>query len=322
MPRYRSADASVAPEVGSAEWRRSQATLNPLSQGVGGFSGLARIKGAGLTGDAAQEEFDRSNEAARIPFFGAAGAFLAPLAFIGGGVAASSLLAGGAGSAGVTSAGASAAQGSATASATQVGAHAGRTALQRAAVRGGARVAGSLLSGSGGGGGGPMPTYGFTMAPTGDLGRAATRGAQAEDDYFTRAGRFDPMASIERYARGAGDVAREGFREDLRDLQGDAVGRGRLDTGFYDEDVGSLWRDTQRDLNSRISMQAGNAAGLELENMRGMGEAGSRSLERYYDWLASVYDRQTAERNSRRNASAQRWGALAGAAGSVAGAVL
>ena len=156
-----------------------------------------------------------------------------------------------------------------------------------------------------------MP-YGWTIAQsqqsmTDAIRRDSGRGQAAEDSYYGRALAFDPMRSVERYARGAGDIARTGFREELRDLRGDAVGRGRLDTGFFDEDVGDLWKDTQRDLNSRIAMQATEAAGLELRNNEGIGQYGANVQDRYRDMLAVIRARQTAENNVRRSRRPLAW---------------
>src|SRR5688500_16009957 len=67
-----------------------------------------------------------------------------------------------------------------------------------------------------------------------DLGRRADAG------YMGFADDFDASKQLDTWARGAYANVSEGSTDQLRDLEGQSVSQGRLDTGFYDEDRGEV----------------------------------------------------------------------------------
>lgn len=116
----------------------------------------------------------------------------------------------------------------------------------------------------------------------------------------------------------AGDAARETgratydeFAEDLSrsvgDLRASQVGRGRIRTGFGFQEEDRMVSDAYKSLMRAIAQQSLQAAGLNLD---------ARGLEG--DLVSGGLDRQTAEKNARR----QRRGSLLGSIGAVAGTLL
>jgi hypothetical protein len=142
------------------------------------------------------------------------------------------------------------------------------------------------------------------------MGQQEGRANRAEDYYLDEATGFDPRAALQEYGEAAyGDFSKKLTRE-VGEMGGRAVGAGRLDTGFYDVDQGELVTDLAGQYQRDLSSHALDAAGMNLRRIEGVGSYGQGARNTYLDLLAGERDRQTAERNARR----QMWGGLAGSA--------
>ena len=101
----------------------------------------------------------------------------------------------------------------------------------------GGALGGAVRGGRGGGAGSLSARYDAALRGE------PLPGAGMEQEYDRRALAFDPQESLNRYATGAWDTIQHGvggMDDQLRDLRGSAVGSGRLDTGFFDEDQGAV----------------------------------------------------------------------------------
>lgn len=157
--------------------------------------------------------------------------------------------------------------------------------------------------------------YGRSMQA--GIGAAQTTGADAEREYLTRAKAFDPYAAAETSAQGQFRSFQAKLAEQLKRLRSDQVGMGRIDTGFATEDEDRVIGAGLEDLNSRVMANANHAASMDLANTQQLGGYGERKTDQAYGLMAGERDRQTAERNARRQSRGDLFGALAGAAGTV-----
>lgn len=88
---------------------------------------------------------------------------------------------------------------------------------------------------------------------------------------------YDPRAAVEEYARGAA-LSAKGTLADALDAQENAAARsGRLNTGLFDKDKGTVIRRVGEDLNAGIMKSAVDAAniraGIENTNTRNLTDA-------------------------------------------------
>ncbi len=157
-------------------------------------------------------------------------------------------------------------------------------------------------------------------------GEATGYGQQATSDYWNRISSFDPSQAVNKYAQGAWSQTVNGvngFNANLGKLRGNAVGGGRLDTGFHDEDSGELYRSTVGDFGDRLSMTALDASRMQMQNNQAIGQFGSEQTERGLD--LGVARREELINNAREKAERKRKnkrgiiGFLGGAGGAVIG---
>ncbi len=128
-------------------------------------------------------------------------------------------------------------------------------------------------------------------------------GRRASDAYLDRATNFDASGALKEYARGAWGSISEALGQQLRDLSGRAVGAGRFDSGFYDEDQGYLVNNATRQFSNALSSQAVNALGLQQRNTEGLGSFGSRARENAFDMTA---EQRAFEENAYREEQARK----------------
>lgn len=112
---------------------------------------------------------------------------------------------------------------------------------------------------------------GATAATAGQYGSDATA------DYYKRISSFDPTAAVNKYASGAWAAAKGGpggFDDTLARLKGEAAGGGRLNSGFYDQDVGDLYRKTVSDYSAGLDKTALDATRMQMVNNEAIGQFG------------------------------------------------
>jgi hypothetical protein len=126
-----------------------------------------------------------------------------------------------------------------------------------------------------------------------DRSGAATRRAGLE-----RSLAFDPSQAVSDFGSGFLDEAREGLGEDFQSLVGQSVGRGRLRTGFFQQDAGRLFQDFNRRVSNAIAQQSLEASRQNLQNIQGLQRTGSDLLGQQVDLLGGAFDRATAEENA------------------------
>jgi hypothetical protein len=153
----------------------------------------------------------------------------------------------------------------------------------------------------------------------GAMNRTRQTGAAAEDEYLRRTKEFDAQSAVETSAMGQYNSFRDMLNRDLGTMRGRQAATGQSNTGYAVRQEDRLVEGGIQDLNNRIMANANHAVGLDLANTQGLGQFGQNQSGQFYDLLAGGMDRETAEKNARR----QMWGGIingvAGAAGTVLG---
>lgn len=139
------------------------------------------------------------------------------------------------------------------------------------------------------------------------LGRAETMGEEAESEFFRRSLGFDAQAAAEESARGIVGSLTPSLERNLEFARGQAVGSGRLDTGFFDIDRGRIFEDFNERVANAIAANALQAQNLNLANTQAIGSFGQNLNNRFVNLLGGSLDRATAEQNA-----AERKGSLFG----------
>src|SRR5690606_15228267 len=132
------------------------------------------------------------------------------------------------------------------------------------------------------------------------LSASERRGREAEDEYFRRAREFDPSVAVRTAAEGAWASLLPQVRDVITDLRGRMVGAGRLRGGYGEMDEDEVWNRATQQLASEIARNAMSAAGLQLQNIQGLGGYGQAVTNRYLDMLAGGLDREQMAENARR----------------------
>ncbi len=142
-----------------------------------------------------------------------------------------------------------------------------------------------------------------------ETGGTATRAAlQGQLD-------FDPSQAVTEFGRGFLDEAREGLGQDFESLVGGAVGRGRLRTGFFQQDAGRLFQDFNRRVSNAIAQQSLEASRQRLANLQGLGAFGTNLLDQQGTLISGSLDLQQGAENAQGgNPFARIGGAIAGGA--------
>lgn len=153
-------------------------------------------------------------------------------------------------------------------------------------------------------------------------GNAEAAGDTANDAFLTRATQFDPTAAYQRYARGAWGSISDALGDQLRNLRDQSVGAGRLDTGFYDEDTGKIYKTATDQLSRALASGALQATGQDLQNTSLLGQYAGSTLDRAGDLNTALFDEKQAEENARKKRSGGIGSAIGSLIGGVAGTFL
>lgn len=129
---------------------------------------------------------------------------------------------------------------------------------------------------------------------------AGQMGRTAENEFWNRSMAFDAQAGAEESARGIAGSLSMDLEKNLKFAQGQAVGGGRLDTGFFDEDRGFIMQDFNQRLSNAIAQQAMQAQQLNLQNIGSMGQFGQNVQNRFTNMLGGSLDRAQAEENAQK----------------------
>lgn len=138
------------------------------------------------------------------------------------------------------------------------------------------------------------PAYGAQMSRRGQIA------GDVEDRFLADDAAFDPGDAFKEYSAGAMSDFRAQLADELRKNAYGAADSGRLDTGFYDEDRGKISTDLARQYTADINRQALNTAGMRQRQIEFRGNYGLESGRDFQDLVAGQLDRETAERNARR----------------------
>lgn len=132
------------------------------------------------------------------------------------------------------------------------------------------------------------------------LSASERRGREVEDEYLRRAREFDPSGAVRTAAEGAWASILPQVRDAITGLRGRMVGAGRLRGGYGEMDEDEVWNRATQQLTSEIARNAMSAAGLQLQNIQGIGGYGQAVTNRYLDLLAGGLDREQMAENARR----------------------
>jgi hypothetical protein len=154
-----------------------------------------------------------------------------------------------------------------------------------------------------------------------------TRGAAASSEGLSRAQSFDASKAVNQYAGGAWNSIAGQLRQQLRASGGAAVGAGRLNTGFYDEDQGEIINRATSDFQDRMAQTAVQAAGMQQQNDASILAYGERQQDRGAQltqsrWELAENDAREAEerkRNRKRGIGSAIGGIIGAGVGAIAG---
>lgn len=118
-------------------------------------------------------------------------------------------------------------------------------------------------------------TAGVQAAGDDQIATQSAYGARGTEDYLNAAENFDASASLNKYAQGAWGNISSALGQTLREQAGQAVGGGRFDSGFYDEDKGTVINRATSQFSNDIAQQSLGAAQLQQRNTESLGAFGS-----------------------------------------------
>lgn len=144
----------------------------------------------------------------------------------------------------------------------------------------------------------------------------------ATSRYLTDSAAFDPGQAYKSWATGAFGDFQTGLTKNLRDLGGKAVGAGRFDSGFFDEDQGQLVRDMSSDFSNKLVQGSLTASGQRLSQLGQEGQFAEQQSQDYNELLAGELDRETAKSNAKKQQRSDFWGGLLKGGATIAAAAL
>jgi hypothetical protein len=151
-------------------------------------------------------------------------------------------------------------------------------------------------------------------------GTEAGYGSDATSSYLARAKAFDPQAAVSTYAQGAWGSISDALKKTLSDTRGGAVGAGRYDSGYLDEDQGTVINQATKQLSDSIAQQSVAASGQALSNNSAMGQFAESTTQDANELLASERERQANADEQKKKARAAKGSAIGTGIGAIGGA--
>lgn len=127
--------------------------------------------------------------------------------------------------------------------------------------------------------------------------------------YEEWANSFDASKQLNQYAQGAWGSISDALKTELEGERGRAVGQGRLDTGFYDEDRGTIYNRATKQMSDALAGQSLNA----LNTTVGVKQQYGEQLENDYR------ENQARKRQKKRGIGSLIGGVLGAGVGAIAG---
>lgn len=150
-------------------------------------------------------------------------------------------------------------------------------------------------------------------------------GERATGDYLNRAEGFDASTALNKYAQGAWGNISAGLKQTLADTRGQSVGAGRFDSGFLDEDQGTVINRATSAFSNDLAQQSVAAAGMDQRNTEQIGNFANERTSMGNDLLAGrseqVQNDARAEAERKRKKRAGIGGLIGGVIGAGAGAL-
>jgi hypothetical protein len=134
-------------------------------------------------------------------------------------------------------------------------------------------------------------------------------GPDPRQQYEQWAQNFDASSALNQYAQGAWGSISDALKQQLRAEAGSAVGQGRLNTGFYDEDRGTIYNRATQQMANALSQQSLNALNTTVGVKQDYGE----QLQNDYR------EEQARKRQKKRGIGGLIGGALGAAGGFILG---
>lgn len=150
----------------------------------------------------------------------------------------------------------------------------------------------------------PYSQQGLLNTQNSEMTDTLGRGATAQNQYEKFAQTFDASKGLNAYAQGAWGSISDALNQDLATERGSAVGAGRLNTGFYDEDRGTIYNRATKQLADSVAQQSLNAQGQQIGVEQNYGNYGVGQQQTGLDLLTSR--REEVEQAARDEAERKR----------------
>jgi hypothetical protein len=171
--------------------------------------------------------------------------------------------------------------------------------------------------------GGYGTVEGVQAAGDAQIAKQTGYGEQGTQDFLGRAENFDASKALNTYAQGAWGSIRPALSQALAAEEGKAVGAGRFDSGFLDEDKGVVINRATDQLSNAVAGQSMNALNAEQRNTEALGNFGNQRTEMGNELLAArseqVQNDARAEAERRRKKAGGIGGLIGGALGAAGG---
>lgn len=138
----------------------------------------------------------------------------------------------------------------------------------------------------------------FTTEAMNTLGQERGFGLDAEREGYQAFRDFDPTQAFKQYTDATLHQTGAALGDELTRMAGQAVGSGRLHTGFFDRDQGDTARRFYSDANDRINQAAMQTTGMRQQQLAGLLDFGTQARNRYFDLLYGNFDRAQGNENA------------------------